>query len=214
MSYFNRDYLNMFLGVVRKYMQVRGGLSQKDLAEQTETGVSTLSRFLNQKTIDLDPQLIAKIVAKLEIPLHEVIDFIEEESEERFRKLVKFFKDDTGLEPPSQNNKQGGIGHEKISNPSEQNKSTDKLTDAFETLGTAKKPAKATVRIGGRSTTIPFNPEGENKELTLKDKLDRLTPRQKAYISDFLNLDVEGRDLVVDLGSALFRYFRQKGTDF
>ena len=65
MAEFNSDKTDEFLGVVRKYMQVRGNLSQKDLAELTEVGVSTMSRFINRKTTDLNPQLIAKIVAKL-----------------------------------------------------------------------------------------------------------------------------------------------------
>ena len=41
MAEFNRDELQNFLGVVRKYMQVRGNLSQKDLADMTNIGVST-----------------------------------------------------------------------------------------------------------------------------------------------------------------------------
>ncbi len=80
MIHFDAEYTDMFLGVVRKYMQLRGGLSQKELAEQVNIGISTMSRFLNQKTKELDPQLIASIIAKLNIPLHEVIDFVEEDS--------------------------------------------------------------------------------------------------------------------------------------
>jgi DNA-binding MurR/RpiR family transcriptional regulator len=49
MAEFKREKVEMFLGVVRKYMQVRGAMSQKDLAEQTDVGVSTMSRFLSQK---------------------------------------------------------------------------------------------------------------------------------------------------------------------
>ena len=78
MAEFNRDYLAMFLGVIRKYMQVRGAMNQKDLAELTDVGVSTISRFLSQKTREMDPQLIAQIVAKLNIPIHEIIDSIKE----------------------------------------------------------------------------------------------------------------------------------------
>ena len=50
MTDFNREHLDTFLAVVRKYMQLRGNISQKDLAELTGIGVSTISRFLNQKT--------------------------------------------------------------------------------------------------------------------------------------------------------------------
>ena len=107
MSQFNKDKIDLFLGVVRKYMQVRGPMAQKELAELTEVGVSTMSRFLNQKTGELNPQLIAKIVAKLNIPMHEIIDFVEEDYSERFIRLVRFFKNDeeeeeTLMSPPHQ----------------------------------------------------------------------------------------------------------------
>lgn len=45
MTDFNRDQVEFFLGTVRKYMQLRGNLSQKDLSEITGVGVSTISRF-------------------------------------------------------------------------------------------------------------------------------------------------------------------------
>ena len=89
---FNQDFTEMFLGVVRKYMQIRGGLSQKDLAVKVNTGISTMSRFLNQKTKEIDPQLIASIVAYLNIPLHEIIDYVAEDSTQTFKKLVAFYK--------------------------------------------------------------------------------------------------------------------------
>ena len=91
MSQFVKEKVDLFLGAVRKYMQVRGPMSQKELAELTQTGVSTMSRFLNQQTKDLNPQLIAQIVAKLNIPLHEIIDFVEEGYTEQFVRLVKFY---------------------------------------------------------------------------------------------------------------------------
>ena len=96
MAEFHANKLEVFLGVVRKYMQVRGNLSQKDLAELTEVGVSTMSRFLNQKTSELNAQLISKIVAKLNIPLHEIIDFVDESYADKFVRLVRFYKDDVG----------------------------------------------------------------------------------------------------------------------
>jgi transcriptional regulator with XRE-family HTH domain len=92
MAEFKRDNVETFLGVVRKYMQMRGAMSQKDLAEVTDVGVSTMSRFLSQKSTEMNPQLIAKITAKLNIPLHEMIDFVEEDFNDRFVRLVKFYK--------------------------------------------------------------------------------------------------------------------------
>jgi hypothetical protein len=53
-----------------------------------------------------------------------------------------------------------------------------------------------------------------NADLTIKEKLQTLSPRQKTYLSDFLNLDQNDRDLVVDLGNAVFRYFSQKSVNF
>lgn len=185
MARFNKESLDAFLGSVRKYMQMRGGLSQKDLAELTETGVSTMSRFLNKKTQDLDEQLIAKIVAKLEIPMHEIIDFISEPFNDRFMQLVRFHKGEP--EPPA-----GG-----------------------QAQGTAQRSATAKVKIGGRTTNIPFNAgeDTKNADKTIGELLKELTPRQRAYLTDFLHLDMEGKDLMVDLGNSLFRYFRQKGME-
>lgn len=180
---FNQDYVEMFLGVVRKYMQLRGGLSQKDLAEKVNVGISTMSRFLNQKTKEMDAQLIATIVARLQIPLHEVIDFIEEESTDKFKKLVNFYKEETDS---TQTNNPG--------------------KDDTITVTTAK--------IG--NVNVPFGTRraDDKKDLTIKEKLGTLSPRQKGFLSDFLDLDMEGRDLVVDLGNSLFRYFSQSKADF
>jgi transcriptional regulator with XRE-family HTH domain len=211
MAEFNREQLDNFLGIVRKYMQVRGNLSQKDLAELVETGVSTISRFINQKTKDLDPQLIAKIVAQLDIPLHEMIDFVEENFSDRFLKLVRFYKDETTTMPqPTQeelaSTDAGGGG-----------KTSDEFADALDsTLGTAKKDVKGTINIGGKRRTLHFSPDQNTNtsELTIREKLEMLTPRQKAYMSDFLNLDLESKDLIVDLANPIFRYLRQKGLEF
>ena len=201
MAQFNYDKIEDFLGIVRKYMQVRGGLSQKDLAELTEIGVSTMSRFLNRKTTELNPQLIAKIVAKLEIHLHEIIDFVAEAYSDKFVRLVKFYKEDSAM-----------IDINELT--ADPDGDDDPI---LESLGTSAKSAKAKVSAGGGKTrTIPFEPDNgsKNSNLSLKEKLENLTPRQKAYMTDFLSLDMEGRDLVVDLGNNLFRYFRQKGMDF
>ena len=210
MSEFNKEKIDSFLGVVRKYMQVRGSLTQKDLAEMCDVGVSTMSRFLAKKTTDLNSQLIAKITASLNVPLHEMIDFVEEDYADQFIRLVKFHKGDEGAAP-------AGATESKV----EKGESTfgrrkDDFSDAFtETLstGTAKRNVDAKVNIGTKQTNIAFRGDqnNPNSEMSIKDKLESLTPRQKAYMSDFLNLDIEGRDLIVDLGNDLFRYFRQKG---
>lgn len=209
MAQFERDEIDNFLGIVRKYMQVRGNLSQKDLAEMCDIGVSTISRFLNQKTKEIDPHMIARIVAYLDIPIHEVIDFVAEEYTESFTRLVKFYKTEGPASSPSEEDMADPSG-------SESSESKDDLDDALSSLGTSKKKARANIKIGGKSRSIPFNTDhnAKNSEKSIREKLESLTPRQKAYLTDFLNLDVESKDLMVDLGNSLFRYFKQKGMEF
>ena len=194
MAEFKKERVEMFLGVTRKYMQVRGAMSQKDLAEQTDVGVSTMSRFLSQKSTELNPQLIAKITAKLNIPLHEMIDFVEEDFADRFIRLVKFYKDelkDIEFDPND--------------------------------LGASTDTAKAAV---AENESIPAEPIDNrtanqrkedkvksNAELSIREKLESLTPRQRAFMTEFLNLKLEERDLIVDLGNNLFQYFKMKGMD-
>jgi len=192
MAEFKKEKLDAFLGVTRKYMQVRGAMSQKELAEQTDVGVSTMSRFLSQKSTELNPQLIAKITAKLNIPLHEMIDFVEEDFADRFIRLVKFYKDelnDSEFDPDS--------------------------VEATTNAG----PEKASAKIEGpASDGRTPNQRKEDKakstaELSIREKLESLTPRQRAFMTEFLNLKLEERDLIVDLGNNLFQYFKMKGMD-
>lgn len=188
---FNQDFLENFLAVVRKYMQLRGGLTQKDLSEMMNVGISTMSRFLNLKTSSVDEQLVANIIATLNIPLHEIIDGIEEDSTETFKRLVQFYKEQ---KPSDQKSDAGEAPRQQ-----EQRKTT------------------ATINVGGKKQHMPFgehtNSHGKT-EVTIREKLETLSPRQKAYLNDFLNLDGNDRDLVVDLGDAIFRYFRQRNVEF
>lgn len=203
MSQFHEENLELFLGVVRKYMQVRGSLSQKELAELTDVGVSTMSRFLNKKTNELNAQLIAKIVAKLKIPLHEVIDFVEEEFTEQFMRLVRFYREE-GIEG-------GSTGKSEELDDGLLEQLEDSSPGA---TSTAQRDVKAKIKVGGKTQTVSFQSEGGSmKDKSVSEKMADLSPRQKAYLQDFLNLDMEGRDLIVDLGNNLFRYFRQKGMD-
>lgn len=195
MAEFRRERVEMFLGVVRKYMQVRGAMSQKDLAEQTDVGVSTMSRFLSQKSTELNPQLIAKITAKLNIPLHEMIDFVEEDFADRFIRLVKFYKDelkDSEFDP-------------------------NDLSPTPATEKAAAVPEKETAPIEAVDNRTQ-NQRKEDKvkssaDLSIREKLESLTPRQRAFMTEFLNMKLEERDLIVDLGNNLFQYFKMKGMD-
>lgn len=181
MIHFTPDFLDIFLAVVRKYMQLRGVATQKDLAELTNTGISTMSRFLNLKTSTVDEQVVAKIIAALDIPLHEIIDGVEEDSTDTLKKLVLFYKDE-------------------MSGQAEMNSGPR---------------TNATISVGGRKHTVSFGETGSRKtDLTIREKMETLSPRQKAYLNDFLNLDVNDRDLIVDLGDAIFRYFRQRNVEF
>lgn len=192
MIHFNPEFLGTFLGVVRKYMQLRGNLSQKDLAEMTNVGISTMSRFINLQTTRIDEQLVAKIIAALNIPLHEIIDGVEEDSTEAFKRLVQFYK-----EQSSSDQLQGDDSY----------KGTD-----------AKQRTQATINVGGKKQNVSFGENilggGQKTEITIREKLETLSPRQKAYLTDFLNLDVADRDLIVDLGDAIFRYFRSRNVEF
>ena len=195
MAEFKKENIEMFLGVTRKYMQVRGAMSQKDLAEQTDVGVSTMSRFLSQKSTELNPQLIAKITAKLNIPLHEMIDFVEEDFADRFIRLVKFYKDEL---------KDGDF------DPND-------LSDTGAATNLNGNSEKDIPRIDASDTRTPNQRKEDkaksNADLSIREKLESLTPRQRAFMSEFLNLKLEERDLIVDLGNNLFQYFKMKGMD-
>ena len=212
MAEFNREKLEDFLAVVRKYMQLRGPMSQKDLAEHTDTGVSTMSRFLARKTADINPQIVAKICSYLDIPLSEVVDFVEEEYWERFRRLVNFYKGDKAPGETPATPEATVTQQTQPAAAATGDTLGDALVDSLST-GTAQRKATATVKIGNQTRKIPFNADagGPNSETDLRDKFAQLSPRQKAYMTDFLSLDMEAKDLIVDLGNDLFRYFRQKG---
>lgn len=188
---FSSDFLENFLAVVRKYMQLRGGLTQKDLSEMMNVGISTMSRFLNLKTSNVDEQLVANIIATLNIPLHEIIDGIEEDSTETFKRLVQFYKD--------------------------QKTSDQKVSDEATRPNETRTKTTATINVGGKKQSMPFG-EGTvsntRTDISIREKLETLSPRQKAYLNDFLNLDINDRDLIVDLGDAIFRYFRQRNVEF
>lgn len=172
-------------------MQLRGGLTQKDLSEQMNVGISTMSRFLNLKTSNVDEQLVANIIATLGIPLHEIIDGIDEDSTETFKRLVQFYKDQ---------------------------KSTDQDQAVAEGRTQTQAKTNATINVGGKKQQMHFgegSAVGMNRsDITIREKLETLSPRQKAYLSDFLNLDINDRDLIVDLGDSIFRYFRQRNVEF
>ena len=190
---FSPEFLENFLAVVRKYMQLRGGLTQKDLSELMNVGISTMSRFLNLKTSSVDEQLVSNIIATLNIPLHEIIDGVDEDSTETLKRLVQFYKDQKSAD------QEAGEGTPSSGQAESKTKTT------------------ATINIGGRKQQVSFGEKPGTQtrtDITIKEKLETLSPRQKAYLNDFLNLDINDRDLMVDLGDAIFRYFRQRNVEF
>jgi len=187
---FDTMYLEAFLTTVRKYMAIRGGYSQKDLAEKVNVGISTMSRFLNLKTKELDPQLIAAIVAKLNIPLHEIIDFIEEDSTTLFKKMLTLY-----LEVPSTDKDK--VGDEAL---------------AFE-KSLDRDQGKTKISANIRGVSVPFGErrsDDRRGEKTTGEKGAELTSRQKGFLSDFLDLDIDGQDLVVSAGEVIIKYLNRK----
>lgn len=174
-------------------MQVRGAMSQKDLAEQTDVGISTMSRFLSQKSTELNPQLIAKITAKLNIPLHEMIDFVEEDFADRFIRLVKFYKDE--------------LKEEDLDASELVDSAPDRATVKIEEEQNANRREEDKARINEKTNAK------SNSDKSIREKLESLTPRQRAFMTEFLNLKLEERDLIVDLGNNMFQYFKMKGMD-
>jgi transcriptional regulator with XRE-family HTH domain len=196
---FSADFLENFLAVVRKYMQLRGGLTQKDLSEMTGVGISTMSRFLNLKTANVDEQLVANLMATLNIPLHEVIDGVAEDSTDTFKRLVMFYKEQMT------NKAEAALPEEELASGLDDERGKTKTTASINIGG-----KKQNIQFGEQTTTKPTRPV----DLSIREKLQTLSPRQKAYITDFLDLGVADRDLIVDLGDAIFRYVRQRNVDF
>ena len=202
MAEFKRNKIEMFLGVTRKYMQVRGAMSQKELAEQTDVGISTMSRFLSQKSTELNPQLIAKITAKLNIPLHEMIDFVEEDFADRFIRLVKFYKDELSedsIDAAELSDSAPDAGTQKSLNPNATSERRLADEDRRETTREILKEDKSSPK--------------DRSDKSIREKLESLTPRQRAFMTEFLNLKLEERDLIVDVGNNMFQYFKMKGMD-
>lgn len=196
---FNKEQIEYFLGVVRKYMSLRGGLSQKDLAERIQVGISTLSRFLNQKTKDIDEQIVGRIVADLAIPLHEVIEFVAETDTDNFKKLVAFFKEQgqkAQAAPifPDDPSQPVGVGP--------QVQVSDRAG-----IFARQDQSKATVF---HEITDPRLKQLEE----FRDHIQKLSPRQRAYMSDFLELEPEGREMVVEVSEVVIRYFKSKKMNF
>ncbi len=200
MAEFRKNKVEMFLGVTRKYMQVRGAMSQKELAEQTDVGISTMSRFLSQKSTELNPQLIAKITAKLNIPLHEMIDFVEEDFADRFIRLVKFYKDEL---------KEEDLEATDLSD-SAPDTATQKNENTITSERRNEERREKTIEIKTEDKTTSGK---EKSDKSIREKLESLTPRQRAFMTEFLNLKLEERDLIVDLGNNMFQYFKMKGMD-
>lgn len=216
MSKFDKDKLQDFLAVCSKYMKLRDISTQKQLADEIAVGVSTMSRFMSMKITDIDEVLVAKIVAKLAIPPMEIADFVEEDFTDQFLRLVRAFRETPGSQATSSTTQesaqaerpQGGY-RTSIGTESE----FDEAVISSLGVGGSGKAANANVNIGGKRATVPFRSDegGRSSSENIQQRLAELTPRQKAYMTDFLHLDIEGRDLIVDLGNELFRYFRQKG---
>ncbi len=194
---FNKDQLEYFLSVIRKYMSLRGGLSQKDLAERTQIGISTLSRFLNLKTKEIDEQIVARIVADLAVPMHEIIEFVEEEDADKFKKLVAFYKEEMQKQAASP------------LFPEEKEEGDGVKSTAPERKGILAKQDQ----LRGNIFHEMNDPRLKQLE-DFRDRMQKLTPRQRAYMSDFLELEAEAREVVVEVGETVIRYFKSRKMNF
>jgi len=194
---FQKDYIDQFLGVVRKYMQLRGGLSQKDLAEKIDIGISTLSRFLNQKTKEVDEQIVARIVAFLSIPLHEIIEFVAEADTETFKKLVGVFKEEVSRQAKLAQMPKVQFGDEDYSE-----------TRTSSGINVRPDPTRSGVFHEVMS-------DSRLKQLEdFRERVGKLTPRQRAYLTDFLDLESEAKEMVVEVGEVVIRYFKGRKVSF
>lgn len=208
MAQFHKEKLPLFLGAVRKYMEIRGPMTQRELAEATNTGVSTMSRFLNQQTQELNPQLIANIIAKLNIPPMEIIDFVDEVYSDEFLRLIKFYKGEdpdfnrtqTSQHPPQPEADSGSMDDDQ-----EQEELAKALNE-----GGSQRNATAQIKVGNKKTTLSYVAEGQGP---LKEKIKNLSLHQKGFLSGFLNLDNDGRDLVANVGNEIINHLKQKGFD-
>lgn len=203
------EKLKQLVEIIEKYMFHRGNLSQKNLADRTGIGVATVSRLLNLQIKNPSDQDIVKIVARLNIPMSEVIDFIYADDQDEFINLVKFYKTQMQTDKETEDEK----------GPIESGGDPSAMGNINSEKGTAYKEAIAHVSIGNNpKRALRFINENESttkkNDKTLGEKMQTLTPRQRKFLSDFLDLDLEGRDLMVDVGTALFNYFDQKGLDY
>ena len=109
---------------------------------------------------------------------------------------MKFYKDELGEEEVDADTVKDGIKEEdNLSKNKDKEKEKDK--DKEEESPAKKNEAKAK----------------SNAEMSIREKLESLTPRQRAFMTEFLNLKLEERDLIVDVGNNLFQYFKMKGMD-
>jgi hypothetical protein len=129
---------------------------------------------------------------------------VEENFADEFIRLVKFYKGEDALA-----REDSPVMPESVS-PDEQ--ADDDFAEALG-AGTAKQDVQARVMVGGRPNKVVFEAGGK-EEVGIKDKIKTLTARQKGFLNDFLSLDSDGRDLVVDIGKNIISYLRQKGIEF
>jgi hypothetical protein len=73
---------------------------------------------------------------------------------------------------------------------------------------------QTTATIGKGRVPVTFGQREETDVSTITKKISGLSPRQKVFVTDFLDLDDEGKDVIVDLSNAMFRYFKQRAAAF
>ncbi len=76
-----KDEMANFMDVVKKYAKVRKSL--------TFVGNVKVNRFYKAKKKELTPKLVGDIMKLLRIPIHEVIDFVEDDYADKFVSIMR-----------------------------------------------------------------------------------------------------------------------------
>jgi hypothetical protein len=131
-----------------------------------------------------------------------MIDFVEEDFADRFIRLVKFYKDELNEDE---------VTPEEITDsaPDVATQKNENKTSTTERRLTAEERREETREIIKEEKTS----SKDRADKSIREKLESLTPRQRAFMTEFLNLKLEERDLIVDLGNNMFQYFKMKGMD-
>jgi transcriptional regulator with XRE-family HTH domain len=189
MIHFNNEFLTLFPFAVRKYMAIRGIKTQKELSEKSGVNETALTRLLRMSDPNrIDEDQVAIIMAALNISISEVADGVQEGSEAFLRKLIELYKVQPNSDAPEE------------TGPDERNEGVQK--------------AQASIKVGGRSQQVQFGEVAgtgsRTQMIELQEKWDALPFKHRDYVMSFMKLDINERDLLIDIGSTFFKYLEHR----